>query len=47
MLTMVYFWAFMVRKWGVHFAHFGLELGVVFKGTTEAYYEDVYHFNSK
>ena len=30
----------------IHFAHFGLELGMVFKGTTGAY-ERIYHFISK
>ena len=30
----------------IHFAHFGLESGVVFKGTTGVY-EHIYHFNSK
>ena len=30
----------------VHFAHFGLESGMVFEGATETY-EHVYRFNSK
>ena len=33
-------------KTGIHFAHFGLESGMVFKGTTGAY-ESIYCFNSK
>ena len=33
-------------KTGTHFAHFGLESGVVFKGTTGVN-ERIYHFNSK
>ena len=33
-------------KKGVDFAHFGLESGMVFKGTTGVY-EHVCHFNSK
>ena len=33
-------------KTGIHFAHFGLELGMVFEGTTGAY-ERSYRFNSK
>ena len=33
-------------KMGIHFAHFGLELGMVFKGTMGVY-ECIYHFNSK
>ena len=32
-------------KMGVNFAHFGLELGMVFEGTTGVY-ERSYHFNS-
>ena len=41
------FWAFLVLKTGhIHFAHFGLELGVVFEGTAGVY-ERIYHFNSK
>ena len=32
-------------KTGIHFAHFGLESGWVFEGTTE--YEHFYRFNSK
>ena len=33
-------------KTGVHFAHFGLESGVVFEGTTVVY-ERIYRFSSK
>ena len=33
-------------KSGTHFAHFGLESGMVFKGT-KGEYERVYRFNSK
>ena len=33
-------------KTGILFAHFGLESGVVFGGTTEVY-ERIYSFNSK
>ena len=41
------FWAFLVLKTGhIHFAHFGLESGVVFEGTAGVY-ERIYHFNSK
>ena len=39
-----------LRRFGVKavidFAHFGLESGVVFEGTTEVY-ERIYRFNSK
>ena len=35
-----------VLKTGIHFAHFGLELGMVFEGTTGVY-ERIYRFNSK
>ena len=31
---------------GIHFAHFGLESGMVFEGTTGAY-ESIYRFNFK
>ena len=31
---------------GIHFAHFGLESGMVFEGTTGVY-EHIYRFNSK
>ena len=31
---------------GIHFAHFGLESGVVFEGTTGVH-ERIYRFNSK
>ena len=33
-------------KTGIHFAHFGLESGMVFEGTTRLY-ERLYRFNSK
>ena len=33
-------------KTGIHFAHFGLETGIVFEGTTGVY-ERIYHLNSK
>ena len=33
-------------KTGIHFAHFGLELGMVFGGT-KGVYEHTYHLNSK
>ena len=33
-------------KMGIHFAHFGLESGLVSEGTTGVY-ECIYHFNSK
>ena len=33
-------------KTGIHFAHFGLESGMVFEGTTGVY-ERIYHINSK
>ena len=33
-------------KTGIHFAHFGLESGMVFEGTTEVY-ERSFRFNSK
>ena len=33
-------------KTGIHFAHFGLESSVVFKGTA-GLYERIYRFNSK
>ena len=33
-------------KTGMHFAHFGLESGMVFEGTTGVY-ERIYRFNSK
>ena len=40
------FGAFLVWKRGIHFAHFFLESGMVFEGTTGAY-ERSYRFNSK
>ena len=33
-------------KTGIHFAHFGLESGMIFEGTT-GLYERIYRFNSK
>ena len=33
-------------KMGIHFAHFGLESGMIFEGTTGVY-EHIYRFNSK
>ena len=33
-------------KTGIHFAHFGLELGMVFEATTGVY-ERIYRFNSR
>ena len=33
-------------KTGIHFAHFGVESGMVFEETTTAY-ERIYHFNAK
>ena len=33
-------------KTGIHFAYFGLESGMVVKGTTGVY-ERIYHFDSK
>ena len=33
-------------KTGTHFAHFALESGVLFEGTTRVY-ERIYRFNSK
>ena len=33
-------------KTGIHFAHFGLESGMVFEGAQEVY-ERIYCFNSK
>ena len=35
-----------VLKTGIHFAHFGLESGMAFEGTTGAY-ERIYRFNFK
>ena len=40
------FCAVLVLKTGIHFAHFGLESGMVFEGTTGVY-ERIYRFNSK
>ena len=40
----------LLRRFGlktvIHFAHFGLESGMVFQGTTRVY-ERIYRFNSK
>ena len=33
-------------KAGIHFAHFGLEWGMIFEGTTGVY-ECIFRFNSK
>ena len=35
-----------IGKTGIHFAHFGLESGMVFEGSTGVY-ERIYRFNSK
>ena len=40
------FLRFFGQKTGVDFAYFGLELGMVFEGTTGVY-ERIYPFNSK
>ena len=40
------FLASLVIKRGIDFAHFGLESGLVYKGTTGAY-ENIFGFNSK
>ena len=42
------FWASFIfgLKTGIHFAHFGMESGMVFEGTTEAY-ELFCRFNSE
>ena len=42
----VWFLGLFGLKTGIHFAHFGLESGMVFEGTTGAY-ERSYRFNSK
>ena len=42
----VWFLGLFRLKTGIHFAHFGLESGMVFKGTAGVY-ERVYRFNSK
>ena len=47
--TYLYGLGFLCRfglKTGIDFAHFGLESGMVFKGTTGVY-ERIYCFNSK
>ena len=43
---MVGFWGLFGLKKAIHFVHFGLELGMVFEGTTGVY-ERIYRFNSK
>ena len=42
------FWAYGVSglKTGIHFAHFGLELGMALEGSMRMY-EHIYHFSSK
>ena len=42
----VWFLGLFGLKTGTHFAHFGLESGVVFEGTTGVY-EPIYRFSSK
>ena len=42
----VRFWGLFGLKTGLDFAHFGLESGMVFEGTTGTY-ESIYRFNSK
>ena len=42
----VRFWGLFGLKTGIDFAHFGLESGMVFEGTTGVY-ERIYRFNSK
>ena len=42
----VWFVGLLSLKTGIHFAHVGLESGMVFEGTKGAY-ERVYRFNSK
>ena len=37
---------FVWKRTGIHFAHFGLESGIVFEGTT-GLYERLYRFNPK
>ena len=39
-------WGLFGLKTGIHFAHFGLESGMVFEGSTGVY-ERIYVFNSK
>ena len=34
-------------KTDIHFAHFGLESGMVFEVTTGMYERTIYHFNSR
>ena len=36
-----------VLETGIHFAHFGLESGMVFEVTTGMYERTMYHFNSR
>ena len=45
-LQRVWFVGLLSLKTGIHFAHFGLESGMVFEGT-KGEYESVYRFNSK
>ena len=45
-LQRVWFLGLFSLKTGIDFAHFGLELGMVYEGTTETY-ERIYRFNSK
>ena len=40
------FWAFLSENGYIHFAHFGLESGMVYEGSTKVY-EHIYHFSSK
>ena len=40
------FWGLFGLKMGIHFAHFGLETGMVFESATGAY-ECSYRFNSR
>ena len=42
----VWFLVLFGLKTGIHFAHFGLEPGMDFEGTTGVY-ERIYRFNSK
>ena len=40
------FWGLFGLKTGIHFAHFGLESGMVFEGATGAY-ERIYRFKER
>ena len=40
------FWGLFGLKTGIHFAHFGLESGMVFEGTTGVY-ERIYRFEER